>query len=139
MKNFTEQELAAYDGKKGNSAYICHDGKIYDVSQSKLWREGVHMRRHHAGTDLTLEIQAAPHDTSMLERYPQVGVLVREQTPFMRPMPGWLAWLMEANPFFRRHPHPMTVHFPIHGGGHDHRLLHLVVQLHGQTYASRGR
>ena len=28
-------------------------------------------------------------------------------------MPKAVAWLMEANPFFRRHPHPMTVHFPI--------------------------
>ena len=113
MKNFTEQELTAYTGKEGKSAYICHDGKIFDVSQSKVWREGVHMRRHNAGTDLTLEIQAAPHDSSVLARYPQVGVLVKEQAPLMQPMPGWLAWLMESNPFFRRHPHPMTVHFPI--------------------------
>jgi uncharacterized membrane protein len=41
-----------------------------------------------------------------------VGVLIKEQAP-ERPMPGLLAWLLETNPFFRRHPHPMTVHFPI--------------------------
>jgi uncharacterized membrane protein len=28
-------------------------------------------------------------------------------------MPRWVAWLLNTNPFFRRHPHPMTVHFPI--------------------------
>jgi predicted heme/steroid binding protein/uncharacterized membrane protein len=112
MKNFTEQELAAYNGKEDKSAYIAHNGKIYDVSQSKLWKNGLHMRRHGAGTDLTIEIQAAPHDTSVLERYPQVGVLVKEAPP-TRPMPAWFAWLMASNPFFRRHPHPMTVHFPI--------------------------
>ena len=113
MKNFTEQELAVFNGKGGQPAYVAHDGKIYDVSHSKLWKEGVHMRRHNAGTDLTIGIQAAPHDTSMLARYPQVGVLVKEQAVPIRPMPAWLAWLMESNPFFRRHPHPMTVHFPI--------------------------
>jgi uncharacterized membrane protein len=28
-------------------------------------------------------------------------------------LPRILALLLESNPFFRRHPHPMTVHFPI--------------------------
>lgn len=70
------------------------------------------MKRHDAGMDLSTDMQAAPHETDVLERYSQVGVLVKEQAP-ERPMPGWLAWLLETNPFFRRHPHPMTVHFPI--------------------------
>ena len=112
MKEFTQEELATYDGKDGKPVYIAHKGKIYDVTESKMWRGGRHMKRHDAGTDLTADIQAAPHDADLLERYPQVGVLVKEEQP-TRPMPGWLAWLLEANPFIRRHPHPMTVHFPI--------------------------
>ncbi|MGA6925256.1 MAG: DUF2231 domain-containing protein [Desulfosarcina sp.] len=112
MKKLTPIELAEHDGKDGRPVYIAHQGKVYDVSQSRMWKGGRHMKRHGAGTDLTTDIQAAPHETDVLDRYPQVGVLVKDEEP-ARPMPGWLAWLMEANPFFRRHPHPMTVHFPI--------------------------
>ena len=112
MKKLTREELARYDGKDGRPVYIAHKGNVYDVSASKMWRGGLHMKRHGAGADLTTDIQAAPHDAQVLERYPQVGVLLEEEPP-TRPMPGWIAWLLEANPFFRRHPHPMTVHFPI--------------------------
>ncbi len=112
MKKFSEDELAEHDGSDDRPIYIAHDGKVYDVSDSRMWRGGKHMKRHAAGTDLTSDIQAAPHDTSVLERYPQVGVLEKAASPD-REMPGGIAWLLEKNPFFRRHPHPMTVHFPI--------------------------
>ena len=112
MKNFTRKELALFNGKDGKPVYIAHQGRIYDVSESKMWRGGLHLRRHTAGSDLTADMQAAPHDVEVLGRYPQVGVLVNEAraTP---EMPGWLTWLLNTNPFFRRHPHPMAVHFPI--------------------------
>jgi predicted heme/steroid binding protein/uncharacterized membrane protein len=112
MRKFTREELARCNGTDGRPVYIAHKGAVYDVSASKMWRGGQHMKRHKAGADLSLDIQAAPHDTGVLQRYPQVGVLVTEIQP-ARPMPGWIAWLLETNPFFRRHPHPMTVHFPI--------------------------
>jgi len=112
MRNFTQEDLAQYNGKDGKPVYIAHKGNVYDVSESKMWRSGLHMRRHVAGADLTAHIQAAPHDTGVLERYPQVGFLIKEQ-PSAPPLPGWVTWLLNTNPFFRRHPHPMTVHFPI--------------------------
>ena len=112
MRKLTQEELAQYNGKDGKPVYIAHNGNVYDVSDSKMWREGLHMRRHNAGQDLTSDIQAAPHDTDVLGRYPQVGVLIKEQ-PSMPAMPAWITWLLNTNPFFRRHPHPMTVHFPI--------------------------
>lgn len=112
MKRFTKEELTQYNGQAGKPVYISHNGKVYDVSKSKLWQGGLHMRRHNAGTDLTTDIQAAPHDTEVLERYPKVGTLSVEELQPPR-MPGWIAWLLDTNPFFRRHPHPMTVHFPI--------------------------
>ena len=112
MKTFTAEELAAFNGQGGQPIYIAHKGKVYDVTESKMWRGGRHMKRHNAGEDLTTDIQAAPHDADVLERYPQVGVLEKEPQP-VREGAGWLAWLLDANPFFRRHPHPMTVHFPI--------------------------
>jgi len=69
------------------------------------------MNRHHAGKDLTTDIQAAPHDPSVLERYSQVGTL-KEGTA-ERELPEFLSRLLARVPFLRRHPHPMTIHFPI--------------------------
>ena len=112
MKSFSKEELAQYNGQNGEPVYIAHKGNVYDVSESKLWKGGLHMRRHNAGTDLTTDIQAAPHDTEVFERYPQVGTLSVEEQPDLH-LPGWITWLLNTNPFFRRHPHPMTVHFPI--------------------------
>ena len=113
MKEFDPKEVADCNGENGKPIYIAHDGKVYDVTGSKLWKGGLHMRRHHAGSDLTADIQAAPHGPEVLERYPQVGVLKEEKTVEEVKLPKPIAWLLEKNPFFRRHPHPMTVHFPI--------------------------
>ena len=88
-----------------------HPGKVIDVSDSKLWKAGVHMKRHHGGGDLTTDIQGAPHGPEVLERYPQVGIL-RKEAPG-REIPQALSWLLTRVPMLRRHPHPMTVHFPI--------------------------
>jgi len=111
MKEVNVDELSEYNGNNGNPVYIAHDGKVYDVSESKLWRKGLHMQRHHAGNDLTNELQAAPHELDVLQRYPQVGVL--KKVVDERPIPQPIAWLITRFPFLRRHPHPMTVHFPI--------------------------
>jgi predicted heme/steroid binding protein/uncharacterized membrane protein len=114
MKEFSPEDLEAYNGKDGKPCYVVYGGKVYDVSDSKLWKGGMHMRRHQAGTDLTTDIQAAPHDADVLERYPQVGVMKVSEAPEEKtPLPAVVYLLLEKNPFFRRHPHPMTVHFPI--------------------------
>ncbi len=115
MKEFRLEELRDYDGKDGRASYIAYEGKVYDVTASKLWKGGLHMRRHRAGTDLTAAIQAAQHGPDLLERYPQIGVLqpVEADTEAETPLPRLIALLLDKNPFFRRHPHPMTVHFPI--------------------------
>ncbi len=113
MREFHPEELADYNGKDGQPAYIAHQGKVYDVSGSRLWKDGFHMRRHHAGGDLSVDIQAAPHGQEVLERYPQIGVLREKPGEEGQRMPESLARLLERFPMLRRHPHPMTVHFPI--------------------------
>ena len=75
MKEFDSAELEQFKGENGKPIYIAHAGKVYDVSESKLWRNGVHMKRHAAGRDLSTDIQAAPHEPDVLERFPQVGIL----------------------------------------------------------------
>jgi predicted heme/steroid binding protein/uncharacterized membrane protein len=112
MKEFDLEEVERFNGKDGKPAYVAHGGKVYDVTGSKMWKSGVHMNRHHAGKDLTTDIQAAPHDPSVLARYPQVGTL-KEKGTFARELPGVLSRLLAKAPFLRRHPHPMTIHFPI--------------------------
>ena len=40
--------------------YIAQGGKVIDVTASKLWKGGLHMKRHRAGSDLSADIAAAP-------------------------------------------------------------------------------
>lgn len=112
MKEFTPEELARYNGENDAPTYVAYQGKVYDISSSKMWRSGLHMKRHRAGADLSTDIQAAPHDPDVLERFPQVGVLLKESEPALE-IPEALARLLKRFPMLRRHPHPMTVHFPI--------------------------
>ena len=114
MQEFDSAELEKFDGKEGRPIYIAYRGKVYDVTESKLWKNGQHMNRHHAGEDLTADIQGAPHEPDVLERYPQVGTLKEEKIEVPEvAMPRFLEVLLEKYPFLKRHPHPMTVHFPI--------------------------
>ena len=111
MKEFELIELEKFNGENGQPIYVAHQGKVFDVSNSKMWKGGLHMKRHHAGNNLTTDIKGAPHGPEVLEKYPQVGVL-KEEAP-EREIPGALSWLLARVPLLRRHPHPMTVHFPI--------------------------
>lgn len=112
MREFDLEEISRFNGENGQPVYIVHQGKVYDVTRSKMWKGGIHMRRHHAGRDLTTEFQAAPHGTEVLERYPQAGIITTVEAPERR-MPGVLMRLLAHYPMLKRHPHPMTVHFPI--------------------------
>ncbi len=125
-------ELKEANGADGKPAYIAYQGRIINVSDSKLWEGGQHMGSHQAGADLTAEIDEAPHGLEVLERYPQIGVLApggeitpenlagvsgkQDQggAPGPKPeLPRALASLFKRFPLLKRHPHPMVVHFPI--------------------------
>jgi predicted heme/steroid binding protein/uncharacterized membrane protein len=112
MKEFDIHAVSQFSGKDGKPAYIVYQGRVIDVSQSKFWKTGIHMKRHPAGKDLTAEIEAAPHGSEVLDRCPQVGILKKEEIS-ERPMPKFLSQILGRWPLLRRHPHPMLVHFPI--------------------------
>jgi predicted heme/steroid binding protein/uncharacterized membrane protein len=117
-RKFSLEELKSYNGENGRPAYIAYNGRVIDVTASKMWRGGMHMKRHAAGQDLTEEMREAPHEVDVLDRYPQVGELsAPESSRYEQPSPGtvpeWLERFLARHPFFLRHPHPMTVHFPI--------------------------
>ncbi|MBI4356259.1 MAG: hypothetical protein HY597_07445 [Candidatus Omnitrophica bacterium] len=78
----TLDELQQFDGRDGRSAYVALKGKIYDVTQSRLWRGGVHDPSHGlamAGRDLTSIIDKSPHGVKELKKFPVVGRLVTEE------------------------------------------------------------
>jgi predicted heme/steroid binding protein len=72
----TLEQLAQYNGKSGNPAYIAVDGVIYDVTNNHHWTTGTH-EGYSAGTDLTDAIMAkSPHGISVLGDVPVVGKLI---------------------------------------------------------------
>jgi predicted heme/steroid binding protein len=81
LKEFSSEELARYNGKKGSPAYIAYKGKVYDVTSSFLWRNGSHAVLHSAGVDLTDALEQAPHSADFLERFPVVGMLQTKDLP----------------------------------------------------------
>lgn len=72
----TLEDLAAFDGKEGRPACFAFDGKIYDATHSKLWKQGIHMGRHNSGNDLTEALKLAPHGSDKLLAMPIVGELI---------------------------------------------------------------
>jgi predicted heme/steroid binding protein len=76
--DLTAEQLASYDGKEGRPAYFGFEGKLYDASASKLWKQGVHMGRHNAGMDLTEALKLAPHGSDKIAAMPGVGTLVAD-------------------------------------------------------------
>jgi len=102
MRHFTQRELKKFDGRDGRPAYIAFQGKIYDVSNNKLWKNGNHAGRHAAGEELTQVMLNAPHGEEVLTKFPLVGQL-SEQTFEER--------IVRRIENF--HFHPILVHFSI--------------------------
>ena len=74
MKVYTKQQLALRNGQDKPEIWIAFQGIIYDVSDSKLWKNGKHYE-HWAGQDLTEELADAPHTQRVFERFLPVGKL----------------------------------------------------------------
>ncbi len=74
---FTLKQLAAYNGKNGQPAYVAYKGIVYDLTAVSNWSSG----KHHgisAGTDVTEVFSASPHAVSILKMGFVVGKLVSE-------------------------------------------------------------
>lgn len=112
MDRMEPDDLRNHDGVEGNRALVAFDGKIYDVTDSKLWRNGKHFKTHQAGRDLTAAMKAAPHGAEVFDKYQPVaefGLKAEKQsaaTAMKTP-----SRLVEQ--ILNQHPHPISVHFPI--------------------------
>ncbi len=73
---FTIQQLALHNGNDREEIWIAYQGLIYDVTKSRLWKNGKHYE-HWAGQDLTEELEDAPHDTKVFEKLRIVGELIK--------------------------------------------------------------
>jgi len=74
--DLTLEQLAACDGKEGRPAYFAFEGKIYDTSGSRFWKQGLHMGRHNAGTDLSDALKQAPHGRDKVTAMREIGKLI---------------------------------------------------------------
>jgi predicted heme/steroid binding protein len=71
---YTRAQLALRNGQDKPEIWVAFEGKIYDVSKSRLWRDGKHYE-HWAGQDLTPELADAPHNENVFDKFEQIGVL----------------------------------------------------------------
>ncbi len=106
MQDFDHNRLEEFDGKEGRPSYVAVHGKVYDLSGSKLWKNGKHMERHLAGRDLSEALPAAPHGNEVLQKFNQVGELKTALASKIKATPDWASRLLKL------HPHPISVHFP---------------------------
>ena len=74
MQIYTKHQLALRNGKDKEEIWCAYKGIIYDVSRSRLWKNGKHYE-HWAGQDLTKELEDAPHDAHVFERLDPIGKL----------------------------------------------------------------
>ena len=73
-KEYTRAMLALRNGRDREEIWIALDGLIYDVTDSRLWREGQHYE-HWAGQEMDKELEDAPHNKEVVEKFKIVGRL----------------------------------------------------------------
>jgi len=75
LPTYTRSELALRNGQDLPEIWIAWEGKIFDVTESRLWKNGKHYE-HWAGQDLTKELADSPHGRRVFEGREPIGVLV---------------------------------------------------------------
>jgi predicted heme/steroid binding protein len=71
---YNKSQLALRNGQDKPQIWVALKGIIYDVTESRLWRNGKHYE-HWAGQDLTEELADAPHTETVFEKFKVVGRL----------------------------------------------------------------
>ena len=75
LQIYTRGQLALRNGQDKPQIWVAYNGVIYDVTESKLWRNGKHYE-HWAGQDLTDELKDAPHSEKVFEKFKVVGKIL---------------------------------------------------------------
>ncbi|MEM1135520.1 MAG: cytochrome b5 domain-containing protein [Bacteroidota bacterium] len=75
LKEYSHSQLALRNGNDRDEIWVAYKGVIYDVGNSRLWRNGKHYE-HWAGQDLSEELQNdAPHNANVFDKFIAVGKL----------------------------------------------------------------
>ena len=74
LQVYTKQQLTLPNGQDKPQIWVAFKGIIYDVTESRLWKNGKHYE-HWAGQDLTAELADAPHTDTVFEKFQKVGLL----------------------------------------------------------------
>ena len=74
LPDYSRSQLALRNGQDREEIWFAFRGLIYDVTRSKLWRNGKHYE-HWAGQDLTGEFDDAPHTEFVFDKFEVVGKL----------------------------------------------------------------
>jgi predicted heme/steroid binding protein len=75
LPGYSTRQLALRNGSDKPETWVAFKGIIYDVSDSRLWRNGLHYGVHWAGQDLTEELKDAPHSDAVFQRFEAIGRL----------------------------------------------------------------
>jgi predicted heme/steroid binding protein len=75
MRVYTKQQLALRNGQDKPEIWVAYRGIIYDLTGSRMWRDGKHYE-HWAGQDLTEELPDAPHTGKVFDKFLPIGQLV---------------------------------------------------------------
>lgn len=79
IKEFTLEELSAFNGTNGNPPYVAVNGIVYDMSNIGPWAGGTHFGLL-AGNNLTDQFISCHRGAqSVLNKLNQVGILVNEK------------------------------------------------------------
>lgn len=74
LPTYSKSQLALRNGQDKPQIWIAYRGYIYDVGESRLWKNGMHYE-HWAGQDLTEELREAPHSDTVFSKFQRVGIL----------------------------------------------------------------
>jgi len=75
LPGYTKQQLALRNGQDKPQIWVAFKGVIYEVSESRLWKNGKHYE-HWAGQDLTDELADAPHTDTVFAKFTAVGRII---------------------------------------------------------------
>lgn len=74
LPEYSNAQLALRNGQDKPEVWVAYQGLIYEVTRSRLWRDGKHYE-HWAGQDLTDELKDAPHNEKVFDKFKVIGRL----------------------------------------------------------------
>lgn len=75
LKEIKKRALSLRNGTDKPEIWVAYKGMVYDVSNSRLWKNGKHYE-HWAGQDLTAELMDAPHTETVFDKMKIIGKLI---------------------------------------------------------------